>query len=94
MNAARLDRIATKTVNGVLVCAALLGVGLFIDWITTAGNFEVVRAAWMSFPYFMRLVVVCLAAGLVVMFGFYFFLVRSAVPVDENECPIRVKGKK
>ena len=90
----RAERIATRTVNGLLVCAAVLGIFLFIDWLELPGNFETVEAMWMSFPYFMRLVVVCLTSGVLVMFGFWFFLVRGAEQVDENECPIQVKGKK
>lgn len=65
-----------------------------VDWAAEGNILEYALGIWNSWPELMRLVVLCLVIGVAAVLGMWMYLVRSAVLVDENECPIQVKGKK
>lgn len=64
-----------------------------IDWCADGHALEYAIGIWNEFPYLMRLVIVCLVAGIAVVFALWGYMVHSAVLVDENDCPIEVKRK-
>ncbi len=72
----------------------LVGFYALIDWCADGHVLEYALGIWNSWPEMMRLVVVCLVAGIAWMFLTLRYIIKSAEPVDENECPIQVKGKK
>jgi hypothetical protein len=71
----------------------LVGFYALIDWCADGYVIEYALGIWNSWPELMRLVIVCLLVGLAAIFGTFAYLVRSAVEVDENDCPIEVKRK-
>ncbi len=75
---------------GMLILIAALGA---IDYSTQAGFFEKILELWRMLPVVLRIVLFSGSCGLIVIFGLFYWMVRSAVPVDENECPIQKKGK-
>jgi hypothetical protein len=65
-----------------------------VDWAADGGSLDCAIGIWDSIPYLWRVVIFCLAVGVATSFGIFYAMVRSAVAVDENECPIQVKGEK
>lgn len=65
-----------------------------IDWAAEGRTLEYALGIWNDFPPLMRLVVGCLTVGVLWMFGATWYIIHSAEAVDEDECPVNVKGKR
>jgi len=72
----------------------VIGFFALIDWAAEGRTLEYALGIWNEWPELMRLVVVCLTVGMVVVCGFTLYIIHTAEPVDENECPIQVKGRR
>lgn len=65
-----------------------------VDWCADGHALEYALGIWNGFPPLMQLVIVCLVAGVACVFIGALWIIQSAEPVDEDECPINVKGRK
>lgn len=84
----------TALMRALIGASFLIGCFMLIDWAAEGRTLEYALGIWNEWPELMRLVVVCLTVGMVVVVGFTLYIIHTAEPVDENECPIQVKGKR
>lgn len=72
----------------------IVGFLALVDWAAEGRTLEYALGVWNDFPPILRLTVICLSVGTLWMLGTLLWIIRSAEPVDEDECPINVKGKR
>ena len=84
----------TAYVRAAIAATFLVGCFMLIDWAAEGRTLEYALGISNAWPPLARLVVICLTVGIVWMFLATWYIIRTATPVDENECPIQVKGKR
>jgi hypothetical protein len=85
MTAHRANEIATGIAAVVAGMGALVGFMWFIDYVSDGGVSEMLGGIWEGFPPLLRLVIVCLGAGVAVMFVFWWYMVRTAEDIDPHD---------
>lgn len=64
-----------------------------VDWAADGQTLDFAVQLWDNIAYLWRVVLFCLVVGIATSFGIFYFIIRSAVKVDDNYCPIEVKRK-
>lgn len=85
MTAERADRIATGIAYVFIGLSFVVGFLALVDYAADGNVVPYIGGVWDEVPNLAKLVIVCLGAGVFVMFGFGWWMVRTAVDIDPQD---------